>query len=68
MWKQTSGTFRQTGVNDNHNNGNINNNEENDDYDCNHKIEKNEQRNRENRFDGLHLSSIVPLSSILFLI
>ena len=40
MWKQTSGTFRQTGVNDNHNNDNINNNEENDDYDCNNKIEK----------------------------
>ena len=49
MWKQTSGTFRKTGVNDNHSD-NINNNEENDDYDCNHKIEKNEQRNRENRF------------------
>ena len=47
MWKQTSGTFRQTVVNDNNNNDNINNNEENDDYDCNHKIGKNEQRNRE---------------------
>ena len=68
MWKQTSGTFRQTVVNDNHNNDNINNDEENDDYDCNHKIGKNEQRNRENRFDGLRLSSNVPLSSILFLI
>ena len=42
MWKQTSGTFRQTGVNDNKNNNNINNDEANDDYDCNHKIEKQE--------------------------
>ena len=68
MWKQTSGTFRQTVVNDNNNNDNINNNEENDGYDCNHKIGKNEQRNRENRFDGLRLSSNVRLSLILFLI
>ena len=68
MWKQTNGTFRQTGVNDNNNNDNINNNKENDDYDCNHKIAKQEQRNRENRFDGLPLSSNVRLSSILFLI
>ena len=68
MWKQTNGTFRQTGVNDNNNNDNINNNKENDDYDCNQKIAKQEQRNRENRFDGLPLSSNVRLSSILFLI
>ena len=68
MWKQTSGTFRQTGVNDNNNNDNINNDEENDDYDCDHKIAKQEQRNREKRFDGLHLSSDVRLSLILFLI
>ena len=68
MWKQTNGTFRQTGFNDNNNNNNINNNKENDDYDCNHKIAKQEQRNRENRFDGLCLSSNVRLSSILFLI
>ena len=68
MWKQTNGTFRQTGVNDNNNNDNINNNKENDDYDCNHKIAKQEQRNRENSFDGLPLSSNVRLSSILFLI
>ena len=68
MWKQTSGTFRQTGVNDNNNNDNINNDEENDDYDCHHKIAKQEQRNRENRFDGLHFSSDVRLSLILFLI
>ena len=68
MWKQTSGTFRQTGVKDNNNNDNINNDEENDDYDCNHKIAKQEQRNRENRFDGLRLSSDVRLSLILFLI
>ena len=68
MWKQTNGIFRQTGFNDNNNNDNINNNEENDDYDCNHKIAKQEQRNRENRFDGLRLSSNVRLSSILFLI
>ena len=33
MWKQTSGAFRQTGVNDNNdNNDNSNNDEENDDY------------------------------------
>ena len=33
MWKQTSGTFRQTGVKDNDdNNDNSNNDEENDDY------------------------------------
>ena len=38
----TSGTFRQTGVNDNNNNDNINNDEENDDYECNHKIAKQE--------------------------
>ena len=63
-----SGTFRQTGVNDNNNNDNINNDEENDDYDCDHKIAKQEQRNRENRFDGLRLSSDVRLSLILFLI
>ena len=68
MWKQTNGIFRQTGFNDNNNNDNINNNEENDDYDCNHEIAKQEQRNRENRFDGLRLSSNVRLSSILFLI
>ena len=68
MWKQTSGTFRQTGVNDNNNNDNINNDEENDDYDGDHKIAKQEQRNRENRFDGLSLSSDVRLSLILFLI
>ena len=42
MWKQTSGTFRQTGVNDKNNNDNINNDEENDDYECNHKIAKQE--------------------------
>ena len=68
MWKQTSGTFRQTGVNDNKNNNNINNDEANDDYDCNHKIEKQEQRNRENRFDSLRLSLNVRLLLILFLI
>ena len=63
-----SGTFRQTGVNDNNNNDNINNDEEYDDYDCDHKIAKQEQRNRENRFHGLRLSSDVRLSLILFLI
>ena len=60
------GTFRQTGVNDNNdNNDNINNDEENNDYDCNHKIAKQEQRNRENRFVGLRLSSNVSLSLII---
>ena len=68
MWKQTNGTFRKTGFNDNNTNNNINNNKENDDYDCNHQIAKQEQRNGENRFDGLRLSSNVRLSSILFLI
>ena len=58
----------QTAVNDNNNIDNINNDEENDDYDCDHKIAKQEQRNRENRFDGLRLSSDVRLSVILFLI
>ena len=65
MWKQTSGTFRQTGVNDNNNNDNINNDEENDDYDCNHKIANQEQRNREIRFVALNLSSNDILSLIL---
>ena len=50
MWKQTSGTFRQTGVNDNNNNDNINNDEENDDYDCHHKIGN---RNKETEKTGL---------------
>ena len=54
MWKQTSGTFRQTGVNDNNDNSdNIYNDEQNDDFVCNHKLAKQEQRDRENRFDGL---------------
>ena len=64
MWKQTNETFRQTGVNDNNNNDNINNNKENDDYDCNHKIAKQEQRNRENTFDGLRSLVINTVSNL----
>ena len=57
-----------TSVNDNNDNDNINNDEESDDYDCSHKLAKQEQRSGENRSDGLRLSSNVSLSLIPFLI